>query len=141
WLDEAFGVPHEARDEVFVFPIEERRTGDVVQLVIRQSELLEAVTKLNELSRHEDTVLYSDFSYEVLVKPVVPGKIPARYVLERIPPTLKDTVNQITYHFGSPSNEYLLYLLSKSVDNGALDSRFPRFLLQSFMRRLLLQSE
>lgn len=90
---------------------------------LKKSVVESLLKKLKEKNIEDETILYDEYSYEVLIKFEMTRPIPIRifYDEERI--LKEDVTNGIKYELSNPTDEYMLFvlkLLGDSEDSGDL---------------------
>jgi hypothetical protein len=112
WVSEIFRITPEQNETGYVFTPRSGNVEDRIELAT--SQITNAIQKLAQKSEFEDTALYDDYSYEILVK--------QENLVRLIPITMRfregilskrDDENKISYTLSKPTDEYLLFLMHK----------------------------
>jgi hypothetical protein len=109
-ISEALRIELQEKEEFYEFNFSCRGLDKVIQL--DKQELDELVVGLGKKSFHEETVIFDDYTYEVLLREesVFP-KLGFRLRDKSI--VVDDKDNDLMYRLSRPTNEFLIYLLLK----------------------------
>lgn len=88
-----------------------------LEFEIEKERIERVISNLSELKQKDNTVLYSNTSYETLVR-FESGRMPLVRMMEKV--KIDDPQNKIHYEVGKASDEYLLFLLINLSENGLL---------------------
>lgn len=109
WISEFFRAEFTETDESYIF--EMKRFGDDVKSRLEKNRLTEALAELKSLEVLDDTKIWGNRSYEVLIRDESP--FPSmRMRVRNEPLDVADVDNGLTYTLSYPSDAYVLFLLS-----------------------------
>jgi len=119
WISEALRVEIEEESEgVYAFDLEKQ---GYKCLHLRLSEVESILLRLSSREESEETAIYDERSYEVLIKETSHfRRLPRALTTPETPFVKRDDDNNITYIISVPSDEYLLFLLHKLSTEGPL---------------------
>lgn len=107
WIADAIRFEAEIADGICKY-----RSSGGLEVSLELTEVDDIVAKLASKSEHEDTAIYDDLSFEILVREEAPVRAFRGFPSDG-PFVLEDNDNGIAYTFSRPSDEYLLFLLYK----------------------------
>jgi len=106
----------ENNDELVI----EYNRGIGKKFTIDKASINEIINNLKKkrIAEETETVLYNEYSYETLIK--IESPLPYYLKLHGLPDTgisIKDDANNIEYNLHKPSNEYILFILERILNN------------------------
>jgi hypothetical protein len=134
WVSEIFRGSAEQNENGYVFS---PRNGDSDERYeLSTSQIENAIQILTSKSEFEETALYDDHSYEILVRQENLARFTPLSMRFREGSLVKrDDENKITYTISKPTDEYLLFLIYKLSKIAPLKYSFDNYLFRSARTR------
>lgn len=134
WVLEILRGTVEQNDSGYIFSPRNGETDDRFELPMLQ--ITNAIQKLTNKSGFEETALFDDHSYEILVKQENLARFTPLAMRFREGSLVKrDDENKITYTISKPTDEYLLFLIYELSKIAPLRFSFENHIFRSSMAR------
>lgn len=130
WIRQICGSKLTVNENEYIYTFRSSRlygNDSKIELTLDKSKLNIIIESLRQFSEVEETIISNGYTFETLVREEgSPNKRPFRYMSDEL--VIRDPINKITYRLMRPSDEFALFLISKSASiSSARDLSIPRF--------------
>jgi hypothetical protein len=126
WIAEASRTEVELSDDKYCFLWPQRETENRFELT--NSQISQVLERLNKKQEFEEIAIYDQHSYEIIVREASINRgIPFSVRFRGDSLAKEDEVNKISYDLSKPSDEYLVFLLSKLAQIAPLRHSFSSY--------------
>jgi len=130
WIRQICGSKLTVNENEYIYTFRSSRlygNDSKIELTLDKSKLNIIIESLRQFSEVEETIISNGYTFETLVREEgSPNKRPFRYMSDEL--VIRDPINKITYRLMRPSDEFALFLISKSASIiSARDLSIPRF--------------
>lgn len=134
WIAEVLRAQVEQTDDCFLFKISWSNSENTYEL--SKEHISGVLLRLTEKSEFEETAIYDECTYEVLLKQEnISDGIPFSYHLRDGDLVKRDEENKITYTVSPPSDEFLFFLLFKLAKIAPLRLSFDAYRFRNVRTR------